>query len=57
MCHEPNKTGAEPGISKRHDLFSGDACKTQETSIKTGVVTHGHIETGKREDDDDAAAF
>jgi Protein of unknown function (DUF3631) len=46
MCHNPNKTGPERAIFKCHEVSSGDTSKSQETPIDTGVVTHGHIETG-----------
>lgn len=49
MCHNPNESGPKPAISMCHSAPDGDGSKTAETSIKTGVVTHGHIDPAGRE--------
>ncbi|HMJ81949.1 MAG TPA: DUF3631 domain-containing protein [Vicinamibacterales bacterium] len=46
--HNANESGPQPAFSMCHSVEACDTSKTAETSITTGVVTHGHIEEGDR---------
>ena len=57
MCHATNESGPKPAISMCPETVHGDTSKSEETSITTGVVTHGHIDPAKRAAGDTEAAW